>query len=332
MENIIRFLMQLSIALLGASTLWGAIFYLKLKKTGKNKWGDLGYRALIVSFVALFIFVICWSIFYVSFYTLEAFGHEGIVLPATPDIIHKGFSFGIPFVFLLFLISAVGIYMFLFRRTKFKKYARWILASQFILASIIISFSVFTGEFFTKEQIFHSFHNWHSILTLGTVIMVDVLYISTLYRLDLKKLIYPFFPVMSAAIWIGLALDFASVALIFEEAFKMNTQLLFNQTVIAIIIINGALLSGKVNNLLIKSVSGIHKIKQMEFSPKIKTILGVSGSISIVSWLTITFLDFFDVPLSYAELFFGYIAIIALVFMVQYILENKLLPKIIKGI
>jgi len=125
---------------------------------------------------------------------------------------------------------------------------------------------------------------------LGTVITIDYLYFKTNQDINLKRTVYSIFPFLSVAIWAGLGLDFLSNILIFKEAFEVNPQFIFIQTVIAIIILNGALLSDKINQRLIASV---RIDNPLPLTPKEDLFMGISGSISIVSWITIAFIDLF---------------------------------------
>ena len=163
-----------------------------------------------------------------------------------------------------------------------------------------------TGDI-DQEQIFFWLHNWHSVLTVGTVIVIDFLYVVTLSQDSLKRALYPFFPAMSAAIFIGLGIDFASNLLVFEQALMFTPRFFFSQTVVAILILNGALLAARINNVLIGL---IRKEGILRLSPPAAKIIGISGSISIVSWLSITFVDFFELQLSYASLMLFYLGAI----------------------
>lgn len=161
---------------------------------------------------------------------------------------------------------------------------------------------------FGDRQAFFGLHNWHSILTLGTVLTVDFLYLATYDHHLIKKTLYRFFPSMSAAILIGLGIDFFSNLIIMDEAYLVTPQFLFSQTVVGIIIVNGALLSGKISAAMIDSLDSE---SSPFFSPKFRTVVRVSGAASVVSWLAITFVDFFVLPFSYTEMMLVYLLTIA---------------------
>lgn len=323
LADLIRFITQGSLVVSGAASLWGAFFYWKSSKTRGEK-ADLFYKLSekmgILFFVSIATFAIFRTISYISIFAIKANAHSGITAHPETTQLFDGLMFSNPLVAISFLIALVHFAIFSFRKDLLKKYAGLLFSSNFIVISSIILLTVWTGNL-DKTQTFHFLHNWHSVITLGTVICVDFLYISTLRNIKLRRALYSIFPIMSAAIWIGLGLDFVAAGLIFNEALQISQQFLFNQTLIAIIIINGAALSGKINETLAKIADPKHP-KRM--SRKMKLIFGISGSISIVSWLTITFLDFTTIELNYLGLMAGYILLILIAFVTQNTLEKKL--------
>lgn len=317
--DIVRFFMQVSAGAAGATSLWGFVFWVK----SRNESGDRSQSFIALSRLVFVIFIAAIAVFLTAwFYSFFAFvpgaaAHEGIVIKPQVTELIRGFELNLPLVSILTLTALFGVFLWR-KRDLFKKYGGIIFLLQFLLVSLILLFGVTVQEF-GRDQVFSWLHSWHSILTLGTVITVDVLYMAVSKRDELKRVLYPFFPVMSAAIWIGLGIDFASVFLIVKEAVHVTQQFLFNQTVIAILIINGALLSGKINDLLI----GLIRPDRVEsISPKTNLVLGISGSLSIVSWLTITFLDFVKLPFSYFQFLSIYILIVFLAFLSHLILEK----------
>ncbi len=317
--DIVRFFMQVSAGVCGATSLWGFIFWMKSRKENGERSESfiaLFRLAFVIFLAAIAVFLTAW------FYSFFAFvpgaqAHEGIVIkPQSAEII-RGFGLNLPLVATLTLIALLGLFLWR-RKNLFKKYAGIIFLLQFLLVSLILIFGVTTQEF-GRNQIFSWLHSWHSIITLGTVVTVDALYIGTLYNAALKRVLYPFFPVMSAAIWIGLGIDFASVFLIVKDALHVTQQFLFNQTVVGIIVINGAFLSGKINDFLIGL---IHPDRVESISPRTSLIFGISGSLSIVSWTTITLLDFVKPPFSYIQFFSIYFLFIALAYVFKSALER----------
>ena len=146
---------------------------------------------------------------------------------------------------------------------------------------------------------------------------MDYLFLATFRLHSHKKSLYEFFPIISLFIWIGFSIDFLSNFLIFEEAFHINDQFLFIQTVVAVIIFNGAILSGRINEILIHFSQ---LIEQKLVDPALQRIIRISGSVSIVSWLAITFVDFFEFTLKYWQFLGIYMLVIVLAYTAHNIL------------
>lgn len=300
LSGLIRFFAQAGVALAGAASLWGLV--LAFKKETKL------FELLMWPFLAGFVvFIINWLFAALVFFPANIFGHEGIVIEPTERFLIAGTETNTLFVIALALLTFVSAFLYFNRRGIFRKYAVVLFGLKFLVISAIAFFGVFTGQW-DRVQVFFSLHGWHSILTLGTVITVDFLYAVSLRRSELKNAIYPFLFYMSAAIWVGLGIDFVSVFLILEKAFRIDAEFIFNQTLIGIIIINGALLSGIVNDKLIELAK-----KGKAITPALNNTFSLLGSISIVSWTGITFLDFFEFSFSYFEFLTIYVLIITLV-------------------
>lgn len=312
LSTIVRFLMQLGLALAGATSLWSVfLHYLRQKTADESKSKNLEKltSVLIPLFSSgLLLFILSWVVLKEFFYATVSLAHEGIIVKATIDYIKDGLeAVSIP-VYLLILLSIILLYIFRFRKDLFNRYAIFLFSANFLIISFIDVFILYTNSF-DKLQLFYFLHHWHSIFTLGTVICVDYFYLKTITDVNLRRTIYPIFPFFSALIWTGLGLDFLSNILIFKQGFIVNTQFLFIQTVIAIIIINGALLSSRINNRLLESVNpnNPRPLKRRE-----ELTFGFSGSVSIISWLTIAFIDLFVFDLKYWQfltLYFGAIFI-----------------------
>lgn len=317
--NIIRFLTQVSLAVAGAACLWGYVFSRKSAGGGKNKekFWDLS-SGLFLLFAASFIpFVFGWWFLALFAYPTFTFGHEGIV-HTTQDFIQGGFYASWPLVVLATIIGFFGIYAFKNKAKYFRKVAHKFFAVQFLLLSIILAFASYTDSL-GKFQVSYMLHNWHSIITLGTVVVVDFLFLYTLNNNHLKRLLYPAYPVMSAFIWLGLGMEFVSSGIFYGFNPMRNTQFIFNQVVLAIIILNGALLSVYLNNAFI---SLIKKTRVSKPGEALEEIARISGSVSIISWLTITFLDFTRIHLDLNYLFAVYLGLIAMAYLFKPMAEK----------
>lgn len=322
--TLIRFFTQLSLVVAGAASLWGYVFSrkaLKTKKNSKELW-NLSTALMLLFSIAFVFFVFGWWFLAFTSYPIVAHGHEGVV-HATQDAIWAGFQANFPIVVLATITGVAGIFIFRRPGDLFKKISYKFFGLQFVLLSIILSFSWYTDTI-SRFQFSYMLHNWHSIITLGTVIVVDFLFLYTSgkKRDKLKRVLYPAYPVLSAFIWIGLGMDFLSSGLFQGFNPSLATpQFVFNQIVIAIIIMNGALLSVYLNKEFIKLIK---KTTVSKPSEALEEIARISGSVSIISWLTITFLDFADIPLDLNIFFSVYLGLIAVAYLSKPIAEKQL--------
>jgi len=302
LHGLIRFFIQVGIGVAGAASLWGMVLALKKEKelSGFLMWPFLAGFAL---------FILNWFLAVFVFFPAKVFGHEGIVIKPSDQFITNGLEVSAIFVFALLFLVLICSFLYFKRRDVFQKYAAILFLLNFMVIGLIAVLTIFSGQW-DRVQVFFSLHSWHSILTLGTVLMVDFLYTVSLRRSELKRVVYPLFFYMSAAIWVGLGIDFVSAFLILEEAFKIDTQFLFEQTLIGIIIINGAFLSGSVNDKLMGLIKN-----GKELAPRLNNLFALLGSISIVSWTGITFMDFFEFNFSYFVFATIYLLLVALVFL-----------------
>jgi hypothetical protein len=190
---------------------------------------------------------------------------------------------------------------------KFSRLLAPFYAITFLMAFVMTSLSAWR-EVFDSVQIFHFMHGFHSIFTLGSVIVLDFLFLTSSRSNLLKQHVYSLFPTISKVIWAGLSLDFLSVFLI-SEYFAVTEKFLFVQTVIAILIINGALLSGPIARRMINSIKdSVHPV-----TAKWRRAGNIAGALSITSWMTITTMDFFKaLTLNYIELIGLYLGLFTL--------------------
>src|SRR3989344_2247969 len=317
--DIFRGLMVIALATFSASALWGLVFSVKAGR-GQAAFDELRRAIAPLFYVSFLVFAVSWLLGDVVFYAARVVAHEGTKLEPSVEFIRNGFAVTRPLVVMLAGIVFVHGFLFLRREALFLKYATTLSFAALATGASILAFTVFIADL-DFGQVFFTFHNLHPILTLGTVITIDFLYFHSLRRRKLAGTIYGFFPNMSACIWVGLAIDFSLSLFFFREAFKITDQFLFVQTVVAVIVLNGALLSGKINRGLIAAVdSGQEKAA----SPRFKTIVGLSGSVSAVSWFSIYSLDFLELPLGYPMLLAGYVAVIAAVFIGHHFMDKKL--------
>ncbi len=324
LHQLISFGRQLGLAVMGAASLWGMIFlYLAHRKRMTDSagiflsWMALRMRWLVVGGGLLGIFA--W--FALTFFT-DVNAHEGVTLVTIKNGVIDGMLLMTP-VYIAILVSIVfavftykkplSIYN---RKTGFS----WFYLTTFILASIAISYYTDLRGLPVNETVFHIFHGFHSIFTLGTVLCLDVIFLSTQGAPFAQKHIFPLFPQISKVIWAGLSLDLISTLLIYPEAVALTPRFYFAQTVVGILIINGILLSGVITRRMLQNIEEGHKEKTI-FWEKFAT---VAGAISITSWTAITFVDnFHDMNVSLGNLFLIYVLVIISIIFVHEV-WNKL--------
>lgn len=303
--GLIRFFMQLGLVTAGGAALWGWFFSRKSKETAE---------ALLIPLVIglLFFFGIIAGL---VLGPAVARAHEGISLqPAFGDLLQGASLTALP-AGLVIIITVLGLLFYLTNRQIWLKRAGLFYGSLFLLLVFIISFQHFSGSF-NQKQIFLILHNFHSILTLGTVLMVDFLFIIASLKRKLAKFVYSGFVNMSLVIWLGLGIDFLSVYPVFGEALVITPKFYFAQTLIAVLIIVGVFLSGPVTRILRSTIKS-GKVLKLTYNQK--EMAGLLGSISVVSWLTITFIDFFpELNASYWLLLAVYLIAVFLVYLFQH--------------
>lgn len=320
--EILLFVRQASIALAGASALWGLYFYWVASNSESKKKEVLtrvSHKMIEPLSVATFVFSISWFVLD-AFLSYGVRAHEGITLDPTTSQYIAGLQVTEPFVIALIVTFIAGLILRAANRKRFTENITLFYGTQLALATIIISLPVWTGRV-DPDKIFYIGHNVHSIITLGTVLVLDFIMLLANYHDEFKIYLYPQLPAISKVIWLGLFLDFVSVAFVFETALEWTNQFFFMQTVIGILIINGILLSGPITQKLIETVKG-GKVRAMP--KKWNTIATISGCLSISSWVTITFTDFLKEvdTVSYTTFISVFIGFVLLSYIVYESLEH----------
>lgn len=289
---------QIGIVVAGAASLWGFVFWRSSR--------EVSAKLLLPVFVGAGISFVFW---FWLINILPAYAHEGITLRPTLEGTYRALTLFTPLSVAWFACSLAGLMWWRSHSTSFLRFLPWFFALEFAFALILVSFPSWHFEW-GREQLFVIGHSVHSIFTLGTVITLDYLFLVSERSRLLKQYIYPKFSIISKVIWLGLGIDFLSVALVFHDALQLTPKFFFMQTVIGILIVNGVLLAGPVAR------------KLQAFAAEGKALMGkwkltgnVAGAISISSWSTITFVDFFhNLTLKYYEFLILYVALIATLF------------------
>jgi len=319
--ELVGFGRQLGLALAGAASLWGFIFLLGAKRSTVSDQGQIilkwvGERLILLFSAGLLLTTLSWL---VIIFSLPVFGHEGVTIYPSFEESLGAYQLTFPVYVFWLVFSLSGLVLYGLRRVLFLKYLTSFFVVQFLVTSFLISVYAWTGNLFSANQIFFYFHGFHSIMTVGTVLTLDFLFLSTRRSLALQNYIFPFFPKISKVIWVGLGLDFLSVALVFDEALVIGPRFFLAQTAVSLLIINGAFLSGPLTRKLLERL----RAGQLPLSGRWGKIAAVSGSISIISWLTITFIDFFpNITLTYLQLVTIYGLAIVTAFLVNLLVER----------
>lgn len=321
-HQFISFLRQLGLAVAGASSLWGMVFmYLSSRKApsdpGAVIFAWIGLRLRFIVFAGAILAIFAWLAL-LAILPTEA--HEGITLLVSKNEMLYAAEALWPVYMFLALVFFLGATNKNFESRTTMRGINFFYLSTFIASFIAISHYTNLVRLPGQEAIFHAFHGFHSIFTLGTVLTLDFLFLTSRGSDILQQHIFPLFPKISKVIWIGLSLDLFSVLLIFPEAVNLSPRFFFAQTVVGILIINGVLLSGILTRHILKLLAAGRK----ETSKKWLLFASISGTISVVSWTSITFVDFFPgLGLSYPALMALYVLIILVLFSIHEVWERK---------
>lgn len=321
-HQFISFLRQLGLAIAGASSLWGLVFiYMSSKKTtsdpGAVIFAWIGQRLRFMVFTGGMLAIFAWL---TLLFIIPAAAHEGITLPVAKNEMLYAVRMLWPVYTFLALVLFLGAINKNFESKTTRRGLSLFYLSTFLASFLAISYYTDLGRLPMSEAIFHAFHGFHSIFTLGTVLTLDFLFLTSRGSNILQQHIFPLFPKISKVIWVGLSLDLFSVLLIFPGAVNLSPRFFFAQTVVGILIINGILLSGVLTRHILKLLGE----GRTETSKKWLLFASVSGTISVVSWISITFVDFFPgLSLSYPELMGLYALIILVIFSIHEIWEHK---------
>lgn len=311
LSEIFLFLMQLGLAVSGAAALWGLVL---MRRSATDDHGEacmvyewIAEKLVWVLYGGIVLAGVGWLAVSV---TLPALAHVGITVVPTHAEHAAAFSFMWPIFALWLVISPLGLFMRQFRPAQFHRHLKLFFFIQFIFAALLISMPAWSGSFDLRQFFFFS-HSFHSIFTLGTVVVLDILFLISKSSLYLKRHIYPLFPLISKVILAGLAIELIGVFLVFGEALALTPKFFFMETVIGILLINGMVLAGPVTRRMIAAAND----KDGVLARKWEIVGDVAGTISVTSWFTITFVDYFhQLTLSYAGMFsiYAFVLLVAI--------------------
>ena len=319
LSEFLLFARQFGLVLVGAASLWGFVFTRWTRHRSFEKdclvYDWIGMKLLLPFFIGVGITILTW-ILLTGFNVAGA--HEGIILVLSHNVITQQAESAGPFLLIWLGVLFFSLLWKKVSHASFSKNMEWFYATHFLFALFFMFFFAWTGEW-NKEQLFYLGHSIHSIFTLGTVLILDFLFITSQFSTILKQHVYPLFPTLSKVILVGLGIDFISVALVFNEAVQLTPKFFFMQTLIAILIINGILLAGPLSRRMMNS----QKEGGKRISLSWEKIGGIAGIISVVSWSTVTFVDFFaNLTLTYTQLMGLYLALILILYLGHILMER----------
>jgi len=321
--EVLIFFRQLGLSVAGAAAFWGCVFLFLGRKSQSARssalWQGVSQKLILIFFPAFFLFGLVWAVIAISQCVFCTNAHEGISIAETSrllsDTTYK--QYGLYITYMILGIS--GFAVFLIRRTFFYNHIGWFFGVFFLIISAFLLYPwTSLGSF--RHDLSVSLHGWHSIFTLGSVVMVDFLFIAL--RFNLRPYLVKIFPLITGGVWLGLGLDFVNAGLIFNGEFFPTPRVLFMQTLIGIVIVNGVLLSGPIARAII---SFQERMNSEYISPSLKKVVGISGAISITAWAGVTALDGFrSLTLTYWQLALFYILFAAVIFLSRGIIEKFL--------
>jgi len=316
----ISFLRQLGLAVAGAASLWGLVFIYISSKKSKDEpsgvvlaWIGLRLRWLVYGggLLAISSWFVLSSIF-------PVIAHEGVTLVTEKWQVLQAIKDMTPVYLAFTLLLLISLLFKNFKLWISKKGISWFYLASFVLVSIAISYYTDFRGLPLGERVFHVFHGFHSIFTLGTVLTLDFMFLSSRSSMVLQQYIFPLFPKISKVIWVGLSLDLLSTLLIFPDAVILSPRFFFAQSVVGILIINGVMLSGVITRRILKLLEE----GKRETSKRWMLFANIAGTISVTSWTSITFVDFFpNITFSYLELMGIYFSTILIIFVLHEIWE-----------
>ncbi|PIQ92165.1 MAG: hypothetical protein COV70_01260 [Parcubacteria group bacterium CG11_big_fil_rev_8_21_14_0_20_39_22] len=323
--ELLNFFKQVGLALSGASCFWGSAFLFKSYAAQRqgNAESGLIFESVARKLMCTFSigFIVAFAGWFALWQIVPAFAHEGIRIVPTGVQSQNAFSLTLPVYIFWIGLTAIFLIKNLISTVSINSLKIFFIA-QFLIVFGLISLYSWTGDVLGREQIFFYFHGFHSIFTLGTVLVLDFMFISAEKSLTLKRHIFPMAPLISKVIFVGLGLDFLSVTLIFGEAVDFSVRFFVAQTIVGILIINGVILSGPITRKMLSALeTGTGKMPA-----KWNTIANICGTISIISWISITFIDFFEnLTLGYSVIMTVYFSLIVVAFTLHAVFEKYFL-------
>lgn len=299
--EIISFVRQASAAVTGAAGLHGWLLF-------NRQHGKLSRLLEPLMIGATVVYLAAWLIGFVGY----SFAHAHVGISLDPEIqdITRSYALQLPLV--IITIALLGTSQGGLRRAPRLYHFLYFVVMSLLLSTYAVS------QHIDLREISYVLHGWHSIITLGTVVVLDYLFFATSKSRKLLAKLHVSFSRFSMFILAGLALDITSSYFVLNEALRLDTRFFFMQTVVCIIIINGIIMAGPLTRR-----ASVYMAKERKIPKPLHTVLGFAGATSFVSWNTITFLDLVpNISLSYVALLLIYLILITAGFMTHLVVEG----------
>jgi len=219
--ELLSFGRQFGLSVMAAASLWGMVFlYVAHKKKLDDpagiflSWIGMRMRWFIIGGGTLA--VVTWLLLT---FLIPAHAHEGVTLVTTK----MGTTNAMLLMTPLYLAIAAAVLLLVINNKKpsfliAPKFGfSWFYPVTFVLASVAVSYYTDLRGLPLNAVVFHIFHGFHSVFTLGTVLCLDLIFLSTQNAPFVQKHVFPLFPKISKVIWVGLSLDLLSTLLIYTN-------------------------------------------------------------------------------------------------------------------
>ena len=174
------------------------------------------------------------------------------------------------------------------------------------------------------------FHLLGVVIGMGGAIISDFMFFSSIRDEKISHTEMRFLQLGSKMVWFGLFIIIVSGFLIFyenSEKYLNSSKFLAKMTVVAVIIVNGAVFHA-VHIPRLRRHVGAHFPSSDEFIRKAPLLIA-SGAISMVSWLSALILGVLkSLPYAYFEVMILYFAFVALGIITALLLKKKIIRRL----
>lgn len=240
-----------------------------------------------------------------------------------------------PLVLAVFLISVFAflfsLYLIFVQALALKEWCTWCLASAGLCTVIFVSALTGSGYGFREllgqsREFLLGLHILGMSLGLGGATITDILFFRFLKDFRVSEKENEVFRILSQVLWFGLFLAILSGAGLFvpdAERFLASPKFLAKMIVVAVIVINGAILNVLIAPRLVKICFGGQHNHEAGELHHLRHIAYALGAISIVSWYSAFILGFLSaIPLSFLSLIGVYVLLIGVGIFISQLIDR----------